>query len=253
MNKKRPDLFIKDAARRAEKLIENCEKITAACNRICRKSESIKQQCSEDIPYDLSVISDHAQMVQNDLITINWFANLLYKTITEPNTYDGSLPYDAALLTKEQGNFREIFDVRVVVKCDALLVKLPLLPSRYNQKKGGLGKLYFGQWATRELEAKLLQIEQELPTFPTRNIAYLHVISTPNPHTTADADNRDTKSITDTVSRFVGDDGPLECSFSSCSIRAEKLDEGTYLAVTPTFGCPPSLGELVSLFSDLCH
>lgn len=252
MREQRPDLFVADAARRAEKLVEVCGKISSSGNMICRKAADIKRYSMED-PVERQMILDCAQMVENDLVRIGWFTKLVYKTVSEPNIYEGVYSYPGALLTEEQAEVRAVFEVKAVAKDGVLLVKLPTLPSKFNRrfnKKSSFGNQDYGAWATVELETELLKIEREIPVFPTRNLAYLYVLPAVNNILLPDADNHDTKGITDTVSRFVGDDNPLQCTFSHYSTQTQSLDVGTYLAVTPTFGEPPSLTTLVSLFSE---
>lgn len=176
----------------------------------------------------------------------------LYWSLTNPKLLlNGRTEFDV-LTSEAYTKYFSVFEVKIVVQDNWILIKLPVLFSRYSRanlfKNGSKKKAAFtdfGYWFDRELNAELYKKSSEIPHYVEKHFSYLHVIPIDIPFP-ADADNYDSKHITDVVSNhMLCTDGADFTSFSSMSIREGILETGTYVIVSPTFGNPPSLDTLV--------
>lgn len=175
---------------------------------------------------------------------------LLYWALTEPDflNEDGCIDEEFLPVFKKA---EEVFEIKTVVDNGCIFVKLPLLWSRYlyhTKAKHYTKAGDYLSWFDRELNAAFQKIDNEIPFVSEKHFSYLFVIPQ-GQMTFADNDNYDTKHITDVICQHIGTtDSGLTTSFSYMSIRAGNLEEGTYIAITPSYGNPPGLNALVNQF-----
>lgn len=143
---------------------------------------------------------------------------------------------------------RAVFDVKTAVVDQLLLVKLPLLWSRYAAFLHD-GKRCFAtdslRWFEWELRSALDKIRDQIPLYLNKNICYVHVVPK-NSRMFADNDNYDTKHITDTIANsLLGTDNGLVCSFSYYGMQEGELPAGSYVIISPDLNAPPPLASLL--------
>ncbi len=172
-----------------------------------------------------------------------------YWTLSEPENFDEALSKPDALHSDFQQKIAPNFEVKAAVRDNILLIKLPLLWSRYWYKRSGNSPVKssdYLEWFDRELDSALYQIEEKLPLFLERNFTYLHV--TPAGKYATDSDNYDTKHVTDVIANhLVGTDHPSYNSFFYASMQEGLLSPGTYVAITQGVRIVPQMDKIISL------
>lgn len=183
---------------------------------------------------------------------------LAYWAYTDPHalTNETCMNWTETITSDAYKDFFCVFDVAVEIKNNWIMVKTPPIPGRYKQYKPFGPKGCYTDYSSlykRELEAALsrkfarLSSEESMKicTYPKKNIAY--IFSMPKDALRIiDADNRDTKTTTDVIcDHMLTDDGARCTSFESFSVSDKILPVGTYIVVSPNFGNPPSLSELI--------
>lgn len=143
---------------------------------------------------------------------------------------------------------RAVFKVDVRISGQLLLVKLPLLWSRYSAILHTKKKCFAADnlsWMDWELRAALGKVRDKIPLYLCKNICYVHVVPE-ELRMFVDNDNYDTKHITDTiVASLLGSDNGLVCSFSCYGMSEGEISAGSYVVVSPDFNAPPSLESLL--------
>lgn len=167
-----------------------------------------------------------------------------YSALSKPDTFGGKRNLYEALLSDDYAKTSAVFDLKLEMDEQKILLKLPLLWSKYGTH-GGMPPQYIAKgywmWFGNELEALFHKKEADIPVFHRSHFSYIHVLK-PKGFGYPDNDNYDTKFITDKVISWLGGtDGPLQVSFSSMSFVSENLEEGTYLVVTPNYNSGPDL------------
>lgn len=242
---------IEVAAERANKIKKSASKAVTCAEKILKIHEFGAMFVDKDTGQNGAAIYNDAREVSAQLLLLNRHVNTLYHAVADPETYHGARSYAEAILSEEQEQLRSIFEVKVAVQGQWVIIKMPLLPSRYNPHfkptvthETNKYWLWYCNFFDVELTAELLKKRDILPTYPRRNLAYLH-IRNDTKTTLPDADNFDTKHITDTVSDLLlGTDNPNACSFSSWAEITDELPESSYLCVSPEYATPPSLGAV---------
>lgn len=243
--------FITSAAERAQKITKTTKIISSKADTILSIYNRNSQFVGGDSDGLNSAFEGDAREVSTQLMSLRWHVNNLYHIIAEPETYHGATPYIEALTSDEQKKLRSVFDVKATVWDKWVLIKMPLLPTRYSSKfkpystheTNQYWVWYFTVFEI-ELAAELQKIASQIPTYSRRNLAYLH-IKNHGKNGLPDADNFDTKHVTDIVVEAMGgNDGPGLCSFVSWAEVTPDLPEGTYLCVSSKYESPPSQLDL---------
>lgn len=252
IKRERPDEFVRDAYEKMKTVSQLAHGLILISRKIEDEYDKILGKTYGENDADDAEILAATSETERLLLTSRWELSDLLKAFSAPNIYDGVLRHIEAVTSEEQTKFHSVFEVKAELKDGLLLIKMPPLPSMFHSQFGN-GNRYRSQpsarWFVHELEAALYQIPERPPFNFENHFSYLHVIKALT-NTTPDSDNRDTKHITDTVCGYLGcSDSATATSFSSMAVQSEKLPEGSYLMVSPTFGKPPSLDFLVRQFS----
>jgi len=199
-------------------------------------------------------IASYCESAKEILGNVRGALVMAYLAFAEPDILDGYLTTTEALCDKTQEEFYTCFEVKLTVVPDVLIIKMPQLWSRYSRQYGvpkwliPRDNLPWFQW---ELERVLQNNLEKIPSYPQRHFSYIHVLS-PSQNQYPDNDNYDTKKVTDIVTSYMGGtDSALRTSFSSFSMRSEKLDPGTYLLVSNSFNTPPALPLLQQILEQI--
>ena len=247
------------AVQAVKMLNEKCNRINPVLKiivQIMNQVETLNSQISADkedrSPMTESSCKEILTTFLSIIIALKDCIRTLYNIFT-----DEDLPYFAKETVeeiekevKEAEGLLEIFDVSVVVSEDKVFVKLPKLWSKYTTL--GSKDLYakrrsYSNIMRRELEKEFNKKLNQIPRFDRKHIAYLFV--TAKGKTSPDADNFDTKVITDTVSFYCGGtDSAATTSFSYIAIPEGALLKGTYICVSNHYGNPPGLEALIEDF-----
>lgn len=195
--------------------------------------------------YLLESIQKRFKQLKTNLFYIYW-------NFARYDLADGMPDADAPTVSEFWEEHCKVFDVKAAVNGQLLLVKLPLLWSRYTTILGNGKRAYATdslKWMDWELRSALAKIREQIPLYLKKNICYIHVIPE-GEFCPVDNDNYDTKHITDIITRdLIGTDNAMICSFSFYGMRAGELPEGTYVAVSPDLNRPPALDSLVPIFN----
>lgn len=172
---------------------------------------------------------------------------MAYSILATPDTFEGQRSISETLLSDDYEKTSMCFHLDLKADNEKLIVKLPILWSRYGPKQGVpayiIAKGYWC-WFGSEIERLFLQHENEIPPFRRSHFSFVHVLD-PNKSHYPDNDNYDTKFITDKIISCIGGtDGPLQVSFSSMSLPSTNLEEGTYVVVSHNYNQSPSLQTL---------
>ena len=248
--------FAKDSKENAQKMLAPAMEHVAELKRIIKdcdeildwielQPKEIPRETAENLGPDL-YSKHYVDSIKERFSRVKTSLYLMYY-------FYGKHFYDYASIHAQAGQSDDswaVFEVKAKVKNQCLLVKLPLLWSRYvaflHNKKGCHATDSLG-WMRWELRAALDKISDQIPLYVCKNICYVHVV--PKDSTAhADNDNYDTKQITDTIIEYIlGTDNGLVCSFSFYGIEEGELPVGSYAIVSPDHNAPPSLASLLPL------
>ncbi len=244
----------------AERCCEKMAKIESRASALSALSRArfLYEKQLDDIPNDVvpfceDTLDDVLNQCEQTINGARGNIFSLYWLLSEPETFGSTLTIFDACTSEIQDRFCSVFKVKAVVFSGNLVVKTPLLWSRYSHKNSsgtGVRRSDYLRFFDRELRSELLKIESQIPQYETRHIAYLHVVPKAAARV-ADSDNYDTKHITDTISDFmIGGDGAFVCSFSNFSILEGELPPGSYAVVSDNFQNPRSLSELCGVLKN---
>lgn len=195
--------------------------------------------------YQLESIQKRFNQLKTNLFYMYW-------TLARYDLADGMPDADAPTVSEFWEKHCKVFDVRVAVKGQLLLVKLPPLWGRYTAMLSNGGRAYPTdslKWMDWELRSALAEIQEQIPLYLKKNICYIHVLPE-GVSCFVDNDNYDTKHITDIITSYLlGTDNAMICSFSFYSMRAGELPESTYVVVSPDLNEPPALKALVPILN----
>lgn len=142
-------------------------------------------------------------------------------------------------------------EVSIVVHNGVIYVKTPPLFNRNKHWKGRELVDYY-TFISRVVAYKMMEQDDNIPKFFEKNLNLLAVYSRNIP-IIPDADNLDTKTVTDAITNSLpGGDAGRYCTFSRASIHSDELPEGAYFSVTEGFTKAPdfwgNFSTLIELF-----
>lgn len=135
---------------------------------------------------------------------------------------------------------------------DFLIVKTPLLANRNRSREPVKSNSFSHEYMpifAHEVERKLFKIIDQLPSYLDKTITVVSVYS--NQGYVPDADNLETKYITDAIVSFLkGGDSGKYTSFSMFCLHSEEIEEGAYFIVSEGFAKQPEIGIITTLLSN---
>lgn len=142
----------------------------------------------------------------------------------------------------------EAIDLRVTD--DAIIVRTPNLASKFSSYSRAHSSDYSTVFAAG-VRRKMMDIKFEKLKFTKKHISVIGVYEEKT-RKIPDADNLDTKAITDAITRLLpGGDGWDNCSFSNANVRSGTIKPGTYFVVSTNYLEPPSISETIKKLKDL--
>ena len=136
----------------------------------------------------------------------------------------------------------KIFAIKAEIVGENIMIQAPLLASQWGNKSISRdGFFRYGQTFSVEIEEEVYKLlastdAEFLKRFSSKTLNYFFNYPS-SVRKISDADNKDTKAITDAITRhFPGGDSPLSCSFSYENIRNDDLPAATFIVVSPGKG-----------------
>ena len=175
----------------------------------------------------------------------------LYEVVSRPNIAGGLLNPREVQRANYEDFGAEIEGVSAFVDAGQLFIKMPLLPARINHGIRGKhqvnpDKYYY--FFNRSLDESLNKIEAQIPHFEQQNIAYFSVYDM-SAEAVPDAENIDTKSVTDTIClHTMCDDSQEKTSFFFAGFRDDSLAPGTYICVSRGRFRAPEISHILGKF-----
>lgn len=236
---------MKKFVRELEKAVDDCDKILGW---LALQPETIPEILQGELGPDL-YSQDYVKSIKMRFDKAKTALYYIYWKYCEC-AYRHDVPSEIAGTSNDP---RAVFEVDVRIVEQLLLVKLPLLWSRYGAIMHTGKQCYKTdslRWFEWELNAALERISDQVPLYMYKNIGYLHVIPKAL-RTFVDNDNYDTKYITDTITTYLlGTDNGLVCSFSFYGMEEGELPVGSYAIVSPNFNAPPSMDTILPILKD---
>lgn len=175
----------------------------------------------------------------------------LYEAVTKPNIACGLCNPRDVQRENYDAFAEEIEGVFAFAEDGKLFIKLPLLPAKVNhgvrgKLQGNTEKYYY--FFNRSLDESLNKIEAQIPHFEQQNIAYFSVFSVSS-KAIPDAENIDTKSVTDIIClHTMCDDSFEKTSFFYAGFCDDSLPSGTYICVSNRRFQVPNISHILGSF-----
>lgn len=197
--------------------------------------------------YELEELA-HAKAVHEEKL-IESMENLYRITVHRQQMRDALASHGLAAHTVRLLPFDN--EVSIVVLNDTIFVKTPPL---FNRNKHWRCREVVDYYAflSQVVAYKMREMDGKIPQFFEKNLNLLAVYPRSIP-IIPDADNLDTKTVTDAITNSLpGGDSGRYCTFSRASIHSDELPSGAYFTVTKGFAQAPdfwgNLSTLIQIF-----